>query len=69
MNRVMIVVDISNSKTISMKIPSVSFSLKRALGITKMKQKFARETGIPTSRTGLERKIGNSIIKAILGKK
>ena len=52
-----------------MKIPGVSFSLKRALGITKMKQKFARETGIPTSRTGLERKIGNSIIKAILGKK
>jgi hypothetical protein len=52
-----------------MKIPGVSFSLKRALGITKIKQKFARETGIPTSRTGLERKIGNSIIKAILGKK
>ena len=52
-----------------MKIPGVSFSLKRALGITKIKQKFARETGIPTSRTGLERKIGNTIIKAILGKK
>jgi hypothetical protein len=34
-----------------------------------MKQKFARETGIPTSRSGLERKIGNTIIKAILGKK
>ena len=52
-----------------MKIPGVSFSLKRALGITKIKQKFARETGIPTSRIGLERKIGNTIIKAILGKK
>jgi hypothetical protein len=52
-----------------MKIPGVSFSLKRALGITKMKQRFARETGIPTSRSGLERKIGNTIIKAILGKK
>ena len=52
-----------------MRIPGVSFSLKRALGITKMKQKFARETGIPTSRSGLERKIGNTIIKAILGKK
>ena len=52
-----------------MKIPGVSFSLKRALGITKIKQKFARETGIPTSRSGLERKIGNTIIKAILGKK
>jgi hypothetical protein len=52
-----------------MRIPGVTFSLKRALGITKIKQKFARETGIPTSRTGLERKIGNTIIKAILGKK
>lgn len=52
-----------------MKIPGVSFSLKRALGITKMKQKFARETSIPTSNGGLERKIGNTIIKAILGKK
>ena len=52
-----------------MKIPGVSFSLRRALGITKIKQKFAREIGIPTSKAGLERKIGNSIIKAILGKK
>ncbi len=52
-----------------MKTPGVSFSLKRALGITQMKQKFARETGIPTSKAGLERKIGNAIIKALLGKK
>lgn len=52
-----------------MKLPGVSFSLKRALGITQMKQKFACETGIPTSKAGLERKIGNAIIKALLGKK
>ena len=52
-----------------MKIPGVSFSLKRALEITQMKQKLARETGIPTSKAGLERKIGNAIIKALLGKK
>lgn len=38
------------------KIPGVSFSLNRALGITQAKQKFARETGIPTSKAGLERK-------------
>ena len=30
----------------------------RALGITQAKQKFARETGIPTSKAGLERKVG-----------
>lgn len=49
-------------------IPGLSFSWKRALGITQAKQKFARETGIPTSKAGLERKIGKSIIKAIFGK-
>lgn len=54
-----------------MKIPGLSFSLSRALGITAAKQKFARTTGIPTSRAGLERKIGALILGAILptGKK
>lgn len=51
-----------------LKIPGVSFSLNRALGITQAKQKFARETGIPTSKAGLERKIGNTILKIIFGK-
>ncbi len=50
-------------------IPGISFSWKRALGITKAKQQIARKTGIPTSKAGWERKIGNSIIKAIFGKK
>ena len=47
------------------KIPGVSFSLNRALGITQAKQKFARETGIPTSKAGLERKIGKMVLSAI----
>ena len=51
------------------KIPGVSFSLKRALGITQAKQKFARETGIPTSKTRLERKVGQMVLDAIFGKK
>jgi hypothetical protein len=45
------------------RIPGVSFSLKRALKITSAKQRFARKTGIPTTRAGLERKIGRSILK------
>lgn len=49
-------------------IPGLSFSWKRAVGITQAKQKIARETGIPTSKAGLERKIGKSILKAIFGK-
>ena len=50
-------------------IPGLSFSLKRALGITQVKQKIAKATGIPTSNAGLERKIGNVIMKALFGKK
>lgn len=49
-------------------IPGLSFSWKRALGITQAKQKFARETGIPTSKAGMERKIGRMIIKGLFGK-
>lgn len=50
------------------KIPGVSFSLNRALGITQAKQKFARETGIPTSKAGLERKIGKMVLDIIFNK-
>lgn len=54
---------------VKFKIPGVSFSLKRALGITQVKLKFARETGIPTSKAGLERKVGKMVLNAIFGKK
>ena len=50
-------------------IPGLSFSLKRAVGVTKVKQKIARATGIPTTKQGLERKIGGAILKGIIGKK
>ncbi len=52
-----------------MKIPGLSFSWKRALGISKLKRDFAKTTGIPTTRSGLERKIGGAIINLIFGKK
>ena len=51
------------------KIPGVTYYLKRAHGITQAKQKFARETGIPTSKAGLERKIGKMVLSAIFGKR
>jgi len=47
----------------------LSFSWKRFVGITQAKQQIARETGIPTTKQGLERKIGGTIIKALFGKK
>jgi hypothetical protein len=49
-------------------IPGFSFSWKRAFGITQAKQKIARRTGIPTSKVGLERKIGSLILKSLFGK-
>lgn len=49
-------------------IPGLSFSWKRALGITQAKRNIARTTGLPTSQAGLERKIGKSILKSLFGK-
>lgn len=43
-------------------IPGLSFSWKRALGITKAKQQFARKTGIPTTKSGMQRKVGKAMM-------
>lgn len=40
------------------KIPGLSFSWKRALGITKMKRKISKATGIPTTKAERQRKLG-----------
>ena len=47
----------------------LSFSLKRAVGISGLKTKVARKTGIPTTKQGLERKVGKALISIITGKK
>lgn len=52
-----------------MKIPGVSFSWKRAIGITQVKREISKKTGIPMTKAGIERKKGNAIIKSIFGKK
>lgn len=39
-------------------IPGLSFSWKRALGVTKAKRKIAKATGIPTSKSGRRNKLG-----------
>lgn len=46
-----------------------SFSWKRALGISGLKNRIARKTGIPTTKGGIQRKIGKAILDAIFGKK
>lgn len=47
------------------RIPGVSFSWKRALGVTGAKQSFARRTGIPTTRQGMEHKVGSTLLGAL----
>lgn len=39
-------------------IPGLTFSWKRALGITKAKRKISKATGIPTTRSGRRAKVG-----------
>ena len=39
-------------------IPGLSFSAKKAFGVTKAKRKIAKATGIPTTKSGRQRKAG-----------
>lgn len=54
-------------------IPGLTFSWKRAVGITGAKQSFAKRTGIPTTKQGVERKVGSallgSLFSIVFGKK
>lgn len=43
------------------KIPGLSFSWKRALGITKAKRSIAKATGIPTTKQGRRNKLGKML--------
>ena len=51
------------------RIPGLTFSWKRALGITALKQRIARKTGVPTTRQGRQRKLERTLFQAIFGKK
>jgi len=47
----------------SFKIPGVTFSAKRALGITSAKRKISKTIGIPLTKSGRERKVGNFFLR------
>lgn len=44
------------------RIPGLSFSWKRALGITKAKRKIAKATGIPTTKQGRRNKLRRKLL-------
>jgi len=46
-------------------IPGLSFSWKRALGLSAAKGRLSRQIGIPLTRQGRERKAGSMLIRFI----
>ena len=46
--------------------PGLTFSWKRAIGLSGLRTAFARSTGIPTTRGGVERKVGRLLIKGVV---
>lgn len=46
-------------------IPGTSFSTRRALGIDVVKRTISKKTGVPMTKSGLERKIGRELIKGV----
>jgi hypothetical protein len=46
-------------------IPGLSFSLRRALGISSAQAKVSRQLGIPLSRSGRQKKVGREMGCAI----
>ncbi len=46
----------------------LNFSWKRFLGITALKRKVSKTTGIPTTRMGCTSKLGGWLLRLIFGK-
>ena len=42
-------------------IPGLSFSWRRALGISQAQARLSRQIGVPLSRAGRQRKVGRSL--------
>ena len=47
----------------------LTFSLKRAIGISGLKSKVAHKVGVPTTKMGLQRKVGQAVLDLVVGKK
>jgi hypothetical protein len=45
-----------------------SFSWKRAIGLSGLKSSIAKKTGIPTTKGGIERKVGSLLLRLLFGK-
>lgn len=59
----------SKKKTTTKRRRTSGYSLNRALGITQMKAEFARKTGIPTTKAGMQRKFDRIVTKSLFAKR
>jgi hypothetical protein len=50
-------------------LPGLTFSPRRALGITALRRGVARAIGIPTTRGGIERKVGRALLALFFGRR
>lgn len=50
-------------------LKGLSFSVKRAIGVSGLKRQIANQADVPTTRSGMERKIGKMILDKFLKKK
>ena len=46
-------------------LPGTSFSPRRVLKIDVLKRNISKATGIPTTKQGIERKLGKTVIKGV----
>jgi len=46
-----------------------SFSWRRLLGLSGLRSSIAHRTGVPTTRGGIERKIGRYLLRMLLGRR
>jgi hypothetical protein len=61
------VTPVCKDKSEAMKLgPGLTFSWKRAVGLSQLRGRLARQSGIPTTRGGIERKVGRVLIQMLL---
>lgn len=48
-------------------LPGLSWSWKRAIGLSAAKGRLSRRIGIPLTASGRQRKIGRLLLRALLG--
>jgi hypothetical protein len=47
--------------------PGLSFSWKRAVGLTGLRLRLAHTLGFPTTKSGWERKVGRGVLQSVAG--